>query len=81
MVLKRTVGATDLWEHWTPGTKGKGADSLLAAVQSVHRLAAQRGYAAEFRGMLWTQGESDALTTQVCASLLQCGAPQPPHAL
>ncbi len=59
-IVKYAVGATDLANNWNPDTPGAQYTGLLNAVNSA-MAELSVGYDARLTGMIWMQGESDAL--------------------
>lgn len=69
-LIKHAVGGTDLATYWNPGesradpTMGQGyREFLLTTDEALGQLDAE-GVDWQIAGMIWMQGESDALTTQ-----------------
>ncbi len=66
-LVKYAVGATTLAADWNPDTPGPQYTGLLDAVgAAMGELSA--GYDAQLMGMLWMQGESDALNAGYAAA-------------
>jgi sialate O-acetylesterase len=57
-------GGTTL-AQWSPELKNKGTDSLYGAMLARARLTQAGGKGGHLRGMLWYQGESDAITPAI----------------
>lgn len=57
-------GGTSL-RQWDPALKSAGTDSLYGAMLERVRLAQAGGKGGTLRGMLWYQGESDAISPQL----------------
>lgn len=59
-LVKYAVGATDLANNWNPDTPGAQYAGLIDAVNAA-MAELSVGYDAQLTGMIWMQGESDAL--------------------
>ena len=60
-VFKYAVGATDLWNQWSPKRPGLYPDMLSCAIERMAALPRETGHTGRVAGVFWTQGESDAL--------------------
>ncbi len=66
-LIKHSVGGTDLARYWHPGqtaddaNMGQGYAVWLSTVQAALASLEAQGEVVRIRGMIWMQGESDAL--------------------
>ncbi|WP_428307222.1 sialate O-acetylesterase [Lacipirellula sp.] len=61
-VIKVAANATSLHYDWNIHSENLWYDALVSKVTSTKDLLASAGYAPNFAGMFWTQGEGDAAT-------------------
>ena len=67
-VFKYAVGATDLWNQWSPNRPGFYPDMLSCLSNAMAGLPRETGHRGRIAGVFWTQGESDALAGKAAAA-------------